>query len=460
MTPQFISNFRKQRPLLCALFLLPFVASGQTLTTLHSFNGYDGQQPVAGPILSGSNLFGTTPSGGLGYGTIYAVNTNGTEFTTLYNFTNGSDGANPRAGLILAGSNLYGTAETGGSGGVGTIFAINTNGTGFTTVHSFAQPIPNSNPPLNGDGINPFAGLIVSGNTLYGTAKGGGLGEQGGVGTVFSVSLDGNDFTTIYTFTGDSGSSPFAGLILSGNVLYGTTRSGGSAGYGTVFAVNIDYDFRGAEFTNLYNFTNGSDGCYPYGALVLLSNVLYGTASQGAIYGNGTVFAVNTDGTGFTNMHNFAGGDGANPNAGLILSSNVLYGTTESGGRSGSGTVFSINTDGTGFTSMYSFHGGDGANPNAGLILSSNILYGAASLGSSSGMGTVFSLTLTPPSLGIAQGGNQVVAYWPAYATNYVLQATTNLASPNWQTVSNGSPIIGVTLTNSPPGAFFRLQSQ
>ena len=44
---------------------------------------------------------------------------------------------------------------------------------------------------------------------------------------------------------------------------------------------------------------------------------------------NGTVFAVNTDGTGFTNLYSFTdGSDGANPNAGLILSGNTLYGTT------------------------------------------------------------------------------------------------------------------------------------
>jgi N-acetylneuraminic acid mutarotase len=64
------------------------------------------------------------------------------------------------------------------------------------------------------------------------------------------------------------------------------------------------------------------------------------------------------------------------------------------------------------------------------------------------------------PSLGIAPAGTQEVVYWPAWATNYVLQTTTNLASPNWATVSNGTPIIGVTLTNTLPAAYFRLQLQ
>ena len=48
-----------------------------------------------------------------------------------------SDGANPRAGLILSGNTLYGTASNGGTSGNGTVFAVNTDGTGFTNLHSF-----------------------------------------------------------------------------------------------------------------------------------------------------------------------------------------------------------------------------------------------------------------------------------------------------------------------------------
>src|SRR5712671_5671321 len=80
-------------------------------------------------------------------------------FTTLHSFT-GSDGVSSYAGLILSGNTLYGTTYGGGSSGKGTVFAVNTNGTGFTTLHSF----------IGSDGANPQAGLILSGNTLYGTA--------------------------------------------------------------------------------------------------------------------------------------------------------------------------------------------------------------------------------------------------------------------------------------------------
>jgi uncharacterized repeat protein (TIGR03803 family) len=84
------------------------------------------------------------------------------------------------------------------------------------------------------------------------------------------------------------------------------------------------------------------------------------------------VFAINTDGTGFTNLHSFASSsDGANPYGGLVLSGNTLYGTASQGGSHSDGTVFAINTDSTGFTNLYNFTGGsDGANPYCGLVLS------------------------------------------------------------------------------------------
>src|SRR5450759_1910741 len=73
-------------------------------------------------------------------------------FTALHSFNN-SDGASPFAGLILSGNTLYGTAYQGGSSGHGTVFAVNTNGTGFTNLHSFTATFNYT----NSDGANPYA---------------------------------------------------------------------------------------------------------------------------------------------------------------------------------------------------------------------------------------------------------------------------------------------------------------
>jgi uncharacterized repeat protein (TIGR03803 family) len=447
--------------------------SAQTFTKLHSFTGSDGANPVASLILSGNTLYGTAADGGSsGNGTIFAINTDGTGFTNLYEFTGGSDGAIPEAGLILSGNTLYGTAAAGGSSGKGTVFAVTTNGTGFTNLYSFTAR--SGSPPYgNSDGASPDAGLILSGNTLYGTASYGGISDDG---TVFAINTNGNGFTNLYSFTARSGASsgtnsdgavPHAGLILSGNTLFGETYFGGSSSDGTVFAVNTN----GNGFTNLYNFTGGSDGANPEAGLILSGNTLYGTASDGFSSLVGTVFAINTDGTGFTNIYSFT--DMAYPQAGLILSGNTLYGTTGSGGI-GNGTVFAINTDGTGFTNLYEFNPANPSNgndPQAGLILSANTLYGTTYFGGSSGIGTgngtIFSLLLPLPQLTITPSGTNVILTWPTNGpgidySGFTLQSTTNLVSPvGWSTVV---PMQGVvngldTVTNpiSTTQQFYRL---
>jgi hypothetical protein len=71
-------------------------------------------------------------------------------------------------------------------------------------------------------------------------------------------------------------------------------------------------------------------------------------------------------------------------------------------------------------------------------------------------------LNLTPfppaPTLGFGSAGSgQMGIFWPASANNYVLQSSTNLSSGIWTTVTNGAPLIGVIVTNTSPGSFYRL---
>jgi uncharacterized repeat protein (TIGR03803 family) len=459
--------------------------TAQTFTTLYNFpqvNSDDeniyGAFPHPRPTLSGNTLYGTALRGGLnGDGTVYKVNTNGTGMTRLHSFTGGNDGANPEDVLLLSGNTLYGTANNGGLYGSGTVFAVNSNGTGFTNLHSFTEPLgTNGGYGTNRDGAYPWAGLILSGNTLYGTANRGGLY---GSGTLFAVNADGTDFTNLHSFTAPlgiggadgtnyDGAFPIFGLLLSGTTLYGTANSGGTNGYGTVFALNAD----GTGFTNLHSFTEplgteggygtNSDGAYPWGGLIQSGNTLYGTTPVGGSNGTGTVFAVNTDGTGFTTLYSFTSGsgsysdttnsDGAFPICTLLLSGNTLYGEANSGGSSGNGTVFALSTNGTGFTNLHSFttlgtEGGyetnsDGAFPWTGLILSGNSLYGTAKSGGLHGSGTVFSVTLPVPQLSITASGTNVIMTWPTNAAGisfagYTLQSTLNLgATAAWNPVS------------------------
>ena len=60
-----------------------------------------------------------------------------------------------------------------------------------------------------------------------------------------------------------TGACPEAGLILSGKTLYGTATVGGSSGNGTVFAVNTN-----GSVCPVRTCTGGSDGTDPTGNLI------------------------------------------------------------------------------------------------------------------------------------------------------------------------------------------------
>src|SRR5215472_13321371 len=64
-------------------------------------------------------------------------------------------------------------------------------------------------------------------------------------------------------------------------------------------AIMLASQVAGQSLTTLYTFPVDANatGAQP-SWLLLSSNVLYGTAAFGGLYGNGTLFAINTDGTG------------------------------------------------------------------------------------------------------------------------------------------------------------------
>jgi uncharacterized repeat protein (TIGR03803 family) len=416
------------------------------LTVLKDFSGdpADVEDPYAGLALSGNTLYGTSYSGGSsGNGTVFKVNTDGSGFAVLKGFTHplyntnsvlpgytNNDGASPEARLTLAGGILYGTATSGGTNGQGVVFKLNTNGTGYAVLRHFAG--------TSNDGANPKAGLVLSGSTLYGTTYYGGTSNRG---TVFKLDIDGGNYAVLWNFTGSTndGAWPTAGLVLSGNALYGTTSSGGSSGSGTVFNVNTN----GTGFSVLKSFSSQTyvsasgvwtniGGAQPRGEVLLAGSALYGTTSIGGSNGFGTVFKLNTDGSGFAVLRDLAPTDGSSPISGLLLSGNTLYGTAYSGGISGSGTVFSVGTNGSDFTVLASLSGSNGAYPFGGLVRAAGTLYGNTLGGGSDGIGTVFALT-APISLSISSIGSAQVLRWS--------DSTFGLQS---------APIVGGTFTNVP----------
>ncbi|MGA2177938.1 MAG: choice-of-anchor tandem repeat GloVer-containing protein, partial [Verrucomicrobiota bacterium] len=284
----------------------------------------------------------------------------------------------------------------------------------------------------------------------YGTTTG--LNDPSGYGTVFKINLSGSAGAVLKYFAGGDGANPHGGLVLAGNTLYGTTASG-TPGLGTVYAVNTD----GSGFTNLYSFTGGNDGAFPNAGLVLSGSELFGTTmgftsckDWNCYTSYGTVFKINTNGSGFTVLYNFglgAGSAGLQPSGALVLSGGMLYGDFFN-------TVFKVNTNGSGFTVLYGFssYGSDGANPYGDLLLSGGTLYGTTYSGGINGEGTVFALNLSIP-LNAAVAGGQMVLSWSD--PTFSLQAAPIVTGP-YQTVDGATSPYANAMTNSQ--MFFRLQ--
>jgi uncharacterized repeat protein (TIGR03803 family) len=314
-----------------------------TVTTLYNFcaqnNCTDGTQPTARLVQAANgNFYGTAFGGGAnvcligginyGCGTVFEITSAGT-LTTLHSF-DGTDGEFPEGALVQAtNGDFYGTTSRGGANGSGTVFEITPRGT-LTTLHSFCQGDCS-------DGAGPDGALVQATNgDFYGTTAGG-----VSYGTVFEITPSGT-LSTLHSFEGADGASPFDTLIQAtdGN-FYGTTILGGastvcSLGCGTVFKITPT-----GTLTTLHSF-DGTDGSVPYAGLVQATNGnFYGTTNGGGADGDGTVFEITPSGT-LTTLHSFDDADGDEPFAGLVQDTNgSFYGTTEFGGDH-NGTVFSL----------------------------------------------------------------------------------------------------------------------
>jgi len=421
-----------------------------------------GQRPYAGVIQADDGaLYGTTLQGGLSNaGVIFRLNTDGTGATVLHTFGVATgDGQSPMPLVQGSDGALYGTTSIGGTNKTGTIYRINKNGTGYQVVHDFGRAAA--------DGANPQAGLVEGRDGfLYGTTF---FGGSNGRGTVYKLNKAGDGYLILRNFGigGGDGVNPDTALLQGGDgALYGTTFFGGTNDAGAIFRLNTN----GSSYVVLHSFSGlNGDGHNPDAALMQGSDAaLYGTTYSGGSNNAGSIFKLNTDGSGYTVLHAFtaAGGDGQKPLSALLEAQNgLLYGTTYLGGSSGAGTVFKLNRDGTGYAVLRSFDSAnaDGRNPRASLVQGSDLaLYGTTWNGGESGFGTVFRFypLATPQMLDVILiGSSAQVRFRGLNGRHYEVFRSTDLVS--WAlsgTVMMPASGIGTNIDSSPafPTAWYR----
>lgn len=385
------ASWLSPRPIL-ALYLAMLIPLGafadgaaESFRVLHHFDS--GLSPQGSVAVGDGAIYGTSYRGGnFGYGTIYRINIDGSEFAILKEFA-GNDGRSPQAGLVLSGTTLYGTTTSGGDYESGTIFRIQTDGSGFEALKSLN--------PEAGDGRSPAGSeaLLLSGATLYGMTQVSGASNSVplGWGTVFTIQTDGTGYTVLHNFSGGDESYPWASLAMDGPTLYGTTSGWATYNRGAIFKISAD----GSAYSCLRRFTGGADAAFPLGGVVVSGSTLFGTTyyGPGSEYPGGTVFRMKTDGTAYTLINSNL----SCPRGGIVLSAGVLYGTTIYGGISNYGSVYAVTTNGAAFTILKGFTGTDGRTPWGSLALFGHTLYGTTLAGGASDGGVLFSLPSPTP---------------------------------------------------------------
>ncbi len=363
-----------------------------TLATLDSLTSVDGGYPDVLALDGNGNLIGSTYRGGPNNdGTLYEIRPGSNTRALLASF-NGVNGANPYGNMVFdAGGNLFGTTYSGGASGYGTVFEVVQGSSAITLLASFN----------NTNGSRPQAALVLDANgDLFGTTDSGGAYSDG---TVYEIAHGTSVITTLVSFNGSNGSDPVGGVILdAGGNLFGTTYSGGTSGYGTVFEIPS-----GTTTVATIASFNGTNGESPQSSLTLdASGNLFGTTTRGGANSGGTVFEIGHGTNAITTLAPLPTPTGVIPNSSALTfdSNGNLFGTISYGGIHGYGMIFEIPAGTSTLIPFYSFDDTNGRYPNDGVLFdSSGDLFLCASNGGPNNAGTVLELTQAPLALSYTQ---------------------------------------------------------
>ncbi|MBV8197105.1 MAG: hypothetical protein JO263_03140 [Candidatus Eremiobacteraeota bacterium] len=291
-----------------AVFQLTHGSSGWSEAVLYSFtDGSDGGYPQ-GPLSfdQSNNIYGTTEGGGKpacpllgGCGVVFELTHSSRWKERIVHAFSGADGQYPYTRLVVdTQGNIFGTTPKGGSGcgsiGCGVVFELVKSGSSWTakTIHPFSG---------GSDGASPAGGLLSdSKGTLYGTTAAGGAS---GFGVAYKITRSGSTWKQkiLFNFSKTLGVySPYGELTFDthGN-LFGAAAGGNTCTVGRQrFSCGIIYELSPArkglwKEATILAFTFSANGWDPNGApLVNGSGTVFGTTQKADVNGAGCCGAV------------------------------------------------------------------------------------------------------------------------------------------------------------------------
>jgi uncharacterized repeat protein (TIGR03803 family) len=304
-------------------------------------------------FLFNNKIFGQTKGGERGFGTIFNMNPDGSGYTTIFEPESGQNIDSYE--IITVESNwFYCMGRT--NDGKGCIFKIKSDGSLFTTIFTL-------------DGINDksLGQVFYSNGTFFCSTLDDGKNNKG---KFFKVNLDGSGYTVLIDFD-----TKILGIIFESNVFYFVFQYGIYNDQAYISKIKSD----GTSYSKIYDFqddilcTN----------LVFSEGYLFGTSYFWGANNHGYIYKLKADGTEYSVLHNFEGLDGTNPGHLMICHNGYLYGMTDMGGADLNGdggsdnyaTIFRVKTDGTDFKTLLNFDQKTPVGSKGYFIISDNLLY-------------------------------------------------------------------------------------
>lgn len=442
--------------------LFRFGLDGVGFVVLKHFSATDGGSPVVlfqsrdGLLYGVCHATGTTPQASL-----FRVALDGNGFTVLRRFVNGTDAWLPDNMIEGTDGLFYGAAKAVSSLSYAhVLFRVARDGSGFTVLRTLTYEV---------DGNDETSLIQGPDGRLYGSALDGGGSTY--MGTVFALNPDGSGFTVLKRFQGTEGRRPNR-LAFHDGQIYGTTRQGGpTADWGVMFRMRPDgsgytvlHEFRGT-------FPPAA-GEFPLAGVTVRPNGnLYGvTAFGGTLSANGTLFRYDAVAGKMYFLNQFFGEAGVEPGTELLAATDgKLYGFTSGGGTMAGGALFSydltrlgadvglVGAVGQPFSYQHTF-GNTATGLPAGLTMggTQNLITGTPT------QAGVFQVTISGP-IGFSTGSNMVTVTIAKGETQVLLSNLTQSADgtpkrPTVTTVPAGLPVTllfpGLSTPPSLPGSY------